>query len=79
MLAVISRVEGETLMMRGGSVEAWEGAHSLTALSSEAIILGDICGVSLVAEPWACGNAFWNDVVWKEGDKRISRSTLLLQ
>lgn len=43
MLAVISRVEGETLMMRGGSNVAWEGAHSLTALSSDAIILGDIC------------------------------------
>lgn len=49
--------------MRGGSDLAWEGAHSLTALSSDAIILGDICEMS---RQWRssglCGNTFWNDV-----------------
>lgn len=57
MLAVISRVEEETLMTRGGSDLAWEGAHSLTALSSDAIIFGDIWGASLVTEPWPWDNA----------------------
>lgn len=79
MLAVISRVDEEILMMRGGSDVAWERAHSLTALSSDAIILGDIWGISLVMESWTWGDTFFDDVEWEEGDKRISRSKLLLQ
>lgn len=38
MLAVISRAEGETLMVRGWSEVDWDGAHSLMVLSSEAMI-----------------------------------------
>lgn len=62
MLAVISRVDEEILMLRGGSDVAWEGAHSLTALSSDAIILGDIWEVSLVMESWTWGNRF--SMIW---------------
>lgn len=42
MPAVISRAEGETLMVRGGSEVDCEGAHSLMVLSSEAMIWGEI-------------------------------------
>lgn len=42
MLAVISRVEEETLIIRGWSEVAWEGAQSLTAVSSVAMTRGEI-------------------------------------
>ncbi len=42
MLAVVSRVDGETLISMGCSAVDCEGAHALMACSSEVIINGDI-------------------------------------